>query len=226
MLLSTWSIILSNDPRALSWFAFHPTFNTLAVLCFTFGPFFHNSSPRSNLICASRTGILTLQPTSHPETRAAGLKRHQIANIMGVISILVGASAILAYKTSHGARHFTTWHSVRSPYLPRAARLTSIYSLDLWPDHCFLSHRSGCGWRRKCLVWRCRIWRRSKGQAGVEVSQAVRLHSTAFPPDHCSSRRWLVNMGLRTQCLRRPPRRLYSGTCFPPCIHLFSRQVH
>jgi len=91
LLLSTWSIILSNDPKALSWFAFHPTFSTLAVLCFTFG-------------------IITLQPASHPETRAAGLKRHQIANIMGLISILVGAPAILVYKTSHGAPHFTTWH--------------------------------------------------------------------------------------------------------------------
>jgi hypothetical protein len=39
LLISTWTIVLSNNPKALSWFAFHPTLNSLAVLCFTFGTF-------------------------------------------------------------------------------------------------------------------------------------------------------------------------------------------
>ncbi|KAF8479208.1 hypothetical protein DFH94DRAFT_748426 [Russula ochroleuca] len=92
LLLSTWSIILSSNPGGLSWFAFHPTLNSLAVLCFTYG-------------------ILTLQPTSQPITKAAGLQRHQIAMLTGLLSILLGTSAMLTYKASHGAPHFTTWHS-------------------------------------------------------------------------------------------------------------------
>ncbi len=38
LVLSTWTIILSNDPKNLAWFSFHPTLNTFAVACFTFGP--------------------------------------------------------------------------------------------------------------------------------------------------------------------------------------------
>ncbi|KAI0306766.1 hypothetical protein B0F90DRAFT_1814604 [Multifurca ochricompacta] len=91
LLLSTWTIILSNNPNNLSWFAFHPTLNTLALFCFTFG-------------------ILTLQPTSQPKTKAAGLQRHQFAMGFGFIFILLGTSAIWYNKTSHRAPHYTTWH--------------------------------------------------------------------------------------------------------------------
>ncbi|KAN0124367.1 hypothetical protein V8E52_002016 [Russula decolorans] len=92
LLLSTWTIILSSNPRGLSWFAFHPTLNTLAVSCFTIG-------------------ILTLQPTSQPKTKAEGLWRHQIINSTGLLCIALGSSAMFTYKASHGAPHFTTWHA-------------------------------------------------------------------------------------------------------------------
>jgi len=91
LLLSTWTIVLTNDPRSLAWFPFHPILNSLAVLCFTYG-------------------ILTLQPTSQPKTKAAGLQRHQTAMLTGLPSILLGTSAMVYYKGSHGAPHFTTWH--------------------------------------------------------------------------------------------------------------------
>ncbi|KAH9030671.1 hypothetical protein EDB85DRAFT_1415624 [Lactarius pseudohatsudake] len=91
LVLTTWTVILSNDPINLSWFAFHPTFNTFAIACFTFG-------------------ILTLQPTSQPKTKAAGLWRHQIAMITGFLAIGLGSSAMWYNKESHGAPHITTWH--------------------------------------------------------------------------------------------------------------------
>ncbi|KAI9569040.1 hypothetical protein HD554DRAFT_2021107, partial [Boletus coccyginus] len=90
--LSTWAIIFTNDPTSLGWFAFHPLLQSLAIGCFTYG-------------------ISTLQPTSQPHTKAAGLQRHQIATIyIGVPLILAGGLAIFLQKNSHGAPHFTTWH--------------------------------------------------------------------------------------------------------------------
>ncbi|KAH9981506.1 hypothetical protein BGW80DRAFT_1270544 [Lactifluus volemus] len=91
LLITTWTIILTNDPKSLTWFSFHPTLNSLALLSFTYG-------------------VLTLQPTSQPKTKAAGLQRHQTAMLIGLTSILLGTSAMVYYKGSHGAPHFTTWH--------------------------------------------------------------------------------------------------------------------
>ncbi|KAI9452316.1 hypothetical protein F5148DRAFT_512976 [Russula earlei] len=92
LLLTTWTIILSNDPKTLSWFAFHPSLNTFAVLCFTYG-------------------VLTLQPTSQPKTKAEGLDRHQTAMGIGLTSILLGTTAIYNQKASHHAPHITSWHA-------------------------------------------------------------------------------------------------------------------
>ncbi|KIK06636.1 hypothetical protein K443DRAFT_89334 [Laccaria amethystina LaAM-08-1] len=88
----TWVIVLSNDPRALGWFALHPLLQTLAISLFTYG-------------------ILTLQPTSQPKTKAAGLYRHQVAILLfGLPSILLGTLAVSYNKWLGGARHFSTWH--------------------------------------------------------------------------------------------------------------------
>ncbi|KAF8558487.1 hypothetical protein OG21DRAFT_1595374 [Imleria badia] len=90
--LTTWVIVLSNDPASLGWFKFHPLLQSAAIGSFTYG-------------------ILTLQPTTQPDTKAAGLQRHQIAMIgIGVPLILAGALAVFVHKDSHGAPHFTTWH--------------------------------------------------------------------------------------------------------------------
>jgi hypothetical protein len=91
LVLSTWIIILSNDPKSLGWFAFHPTLNTFAAACFTFG-------------------ILTLQPTSLPKTKAAGLGRHQIAMITGFLALGFGTSTIWYSKESQDADHISSWH--------------------------------------------------------------------------------------------------------------------
>lgn len=54
LVLSTWTIILSNDPKSLGWFSFHPTLNTFAIACFTFGPFITVSFARTNCMRAYR----------------------------------------------------------------------------------------------------------------------------------------------------------------------------
>lgn len=79
-------------------------------------------SPRSSLqVTNIYSAILTLQPTSQPMTKAAGLQRHQIAVLVGLPSILLGTLAMWTYKASHGAPHITTWHAVRASSLPRVA---------------------------------------------------------------------------------------------------------
>jgi len=93
LLIATWIIILSNNPKSLGWFSFHPPLQSLALSLFTFG-------------------ILTLQPTSQPQTKKAGLARHQLFMvILGFPAILLGTTAMVYTKYSHGAPHFTTWHS-------------------------------------------------------------------------------------------------------------------
>jgi len=90
-LVATWAIVLTNDPASLGWAQYHPPLQSLAITCFSYG-------------------ILTLQPTSQPHTKAAGLVRHQIAMGLGGTFILLGALAMIVNKNSHEAAHFTTWH--------------------------------------------------------------------------------------------------------------------
>jgi len=131
LLLSTWTIILSNNPKGLSWFAFHPTLNTFAILCFTYG-------------------ILTLQPTSQPKTKADGLQRHQAAMAIGMVSLLLGSSSVYNYKTLHGADHFTTWHAtfafITASWLIVQA---SIGGATVWADGAIFggAHRAKRLWK-------------------------------------------------------------------------------
>jgi hypothetical protein len=90
----TWIIVLMNGPRQTGWFALHPPLQTLAMLLFAFG-------------------IITLQPTNQPKTKAAGLSRHQIAVfVVGFPSITLGTMAVSYNKWLRGADHFTTWHGI------------------------------------------------------------------------------------------------------------------
>ncbi|KAH7910177.1 hypothetical protein BJ138DRAFT_1153519 [Hygrophoropsis aurantiaca] len=90
--ICTWGITLNNNPTSLGLFPFHPLLQSLALVCFTYG-------------------ILTLQPTSQPATKAAGLKRHQLAMLgVGLPCIILGTSAIILRKWYRAADHFTTWH--------------------------------------------------------------------------------------------------------------------
>ncbi|KAI6036850.1 hypothetical protein BKA83DRAFT_677766 [Pisolithus microcarpus] len=82
--LVTWGIIFANDPKSLGWFAYHPILQSC---------------------------ILTLQPTSQPVTKAAGLQRHQIAMFgIGIPCILAGTAFMIYNKSLHSAPHFTSWH--------------------------------------------------------------------------------------------------------------------
>jgi len=45
-----------------------------------------------------------------PKIKVVGLQCHQIAMLAGLTSILLGTTAMLTYKGSHGAPHFTSWH--------------------------------------------------------------------------------------------------------------------
>ncbi|KAG6897835.1 hypothetical protein C0992_010323 [Termitomyces sp. T32_za158] len=92
----TWAALLTKDPAGAGWFAFHPTLQTLALVSFTY---------------ADGTGIVTLQPTSRPETKAAGLRRHQVAVFfIGFPTIVLGTTAIAYNKWIHSKEHMTTWH--------------------------------------------------------------------------------------------------------------------
>ncbi|TFK42764.1 hypothetical protein BDQ12DRAFT_719608 [Crucibulum laeve] len=92
ILTTTWITVLSNNPTAVGWFAFHPLLQTLAIFLFVYG-------------------ILTLQPTSQPRTKAAGLARHQTAILLiGFPSIFLGTLAVSYNKWLRDANHFTTWH--------------------------------------------------------------------------------------------------------------------
>ncbi|KAF9452841.1 hypothetical protein P691DRAFT_793915 [Macrolepiota fuliginosa MF-IS2] len=90
--VSTWLAILFNNPISFGWFAFHPTLQTLALTCFTYG-------------------VLTLQPTSQPKSKAAGFRRHQTAILyIGVPTITLGTLAVWYNKWLRDAAHFKTWH--------------------------------------------------------------------------------------------------------------------
>lgn len=88
----TWIAVLSNDPPKVGWFALHPPLQTFSLVLFTYG-------------------ILTLQPTSQPRTKAAGLAWHQAAIfLVGLPSILLGTSAVAYNKWINNRQHMTTWH--------------------------------------------------------------------------------------------------------------------
>ncbi|OJA19682.1 hypothetical protein AZE42_06945 [Rhizopogon vesiculosus] len=64
-------------------------------------------------LCTPSPGILTLQPTAHAKTKAAGLQRHQRMMLaVGVPCIALGTVAIEIQKFSRGHRHFATWHGI------------------------------------------------------------------------------------------------------------------
>jgi len=93
IVITTWVVVLSNNPKALGWFAPHPMLQTLALLFFTYG-------------------ILTLQPTSQIRTKKHGLARHQVAMLLfGFLSILLGSIFMIYNKVTHGSDHFTTYHA-------------------------------------------------------------------------------------------------------------------
>jgi cytochrome b-561 domain containing protein 2 len=59
------------------------------------------------------TGIMTLQPTNQPKTKAAGLYRHQLAMLILALPIFtLGTLAVVMNKYVNAKSHFVTWHGV------------------------------------------------------------------------------------------------------------------
>ncbi|KAF7359381.1 hypothetical protein MSAN_01280700 [Mycena sanguinolenta] len=88
----TWVIILVNSPFNVGWFAFHPPLQSLSLALLVYG-------------------IMTLQPTSQPKTKAAGLARHQYAILFAAFpAIFLGTCAVSYNKYLNGAEHFKSWH--------------------------------------------------------------------------------------------------------------------
>lgn len=93
LVITTWTAILANNPAKYSWFAFHPPLQTLALCFFTYG-------------------IMTLQPTYQPKTKAAGFVRHQRAIFfLGTPILFLGTLASALYKIEKGYPQFLTWHA-------------------------------------------------------------------------------------------------------------------
>jgi len=88
-LATTWFMVF--DSGAKSPFFFHPLLQSLGIAVFVYG-------------------ITTLQPATHPKSKAAGLDRHQRAMISGAVLIMLGSTAVVYSKASRNAPHFTTWH--------------------------------------------------------------------------------------------------------------------
>ncbi|KAJ7261395.1 hypothetical protein B0H12DRAFT_1106619 [Mycena haematopus] len=65
----TWVIVLVNNPLDAGWFAFHPPLQSLSLALIVYG-------------------IMTLQPTSQPKTKAVGLARHQYAIFFAAFPII------------------------------------------------------------------------------------------------------------------------------------------
>ncbi|KAJ7582581.1 hypothetical protein C8J56DRAFT_1015355 [Mycena floridula] len=92
ILFTTWVVILTNQP--FGWFALHPLLQSSALFMITYG-------------------IVTLQPTSQPVTKASGLSRHQLAMLYLALPLIsVGTFAVFYNKVAQGKDHFVTWHGV------------------------------------------------------------------------------------------------------------------
>jgi cytochrome b-561 domain containing protein 2 len=116
----SWIAILTNAPVSKGWFALHPLLQSVALLLFSYGM----QAIHWNMFHADRhSGILTLQPTSQPKTKAAGLARHQTAILyLAIPFISFGTFSVWYNKYSNGKSHLVTWHGVR---LHEFSRLTA-----------------------------------------------------------------------------------------------------
>ncbi|KAF5360770.1 hypothetical protein D9756_004697 [Leucocoprinus leucothites] len=93
MTATTWSVVLINGPTSFRYFAYHLLLQPVALACFSHG-------------------ILTLQPTSQPRSKAAGLERHQMSVFnIGFPTITLGTLAIVYNKYLRDYPHFRTWHA-------------------------------------------------------------------------------------------------------------------
>jgi len=91
LLVATWIVTFASG-TSFYWFGWHPLLQSLSLALFAYG-------------------IITLQPTAYPKTKASGLTRHQLAMIVvGFPIAFLGYAAIFATKIINSRAHFTTWH--------------------------------------------------------------------------------------------------------------------
>ncbi|KXN88278.1 hypothetical protein AN958_07737 [Leucoagaricus sp. SymC.cos] len=99
MSLTTWFVVFANGPTSFRYFAYHLLLQPVALALFSYGTSFR--------IC-----ILTLQPTSQPRTKAAGLERHQTSIFtLGFPVVTLGTLAVAYNKYLRDYPHFKTWHA-------------------------------------------------------------------------------------------------------------------
>ena len=118
MTVTTWSVVFVHGATSFRYFAYHLLFQPVALTCFSYGK--GRIHPDSQVLtCVICSGILTLQPTSQPRTKAAGLNRHQTAFLTtGFPVIALGTLAIVYNKYLGGYEHYRTWHAVSSDVFP------------------------------------------------------------------------------------------------------------
>jgi len=98
VVISTWVLVLANDPVAKGVFAFHPPLQSLAIGLFCFG-------------------ILTLQPTSlaQPKAKARGFQRHQLIMLFLGFPCILGGTFAIWYAHTRGSSHHhhaKSWHGI------------------------------------------------------------------------------------------------------------------
>ncbi|KAI7937140.1 hypothetical protein MJO28_016039 [Puccinia striiformis f. sp. tritici] len=89
-IITVWITVLTNQAGI---FTFHPIFQSFALYCFY-------------------QGVIILQPTNTPASKRTGLLVHEAFQLLGSLSIIIGASCIFYNKWSHSASHFTSWHGI------------------------------------------------------------------------------------------------------------------
>ncbi|KAF9049398.1 hypothetical protein BDZ89DRAFT_1057755 [Hymenopellis radicata] len=96
-------------------------------------------------------GILTLQPTSQPKTKAAGLTRHQIAMFCTAFPVVAfGTFAVVYNKFIRDKHHFKSWHgTIGIACMAWIAIQIAIGGCSVW----FGGAAFGGGMKAK-LVWR------------------------------------------------------------------------
>ncbi|KAF4578588.1 hypothetical protein EYR40_001257 [Pleurotus pulmonarius] len=131
-LLVTWYAELSNDPKQHGWFALHPLLQSFSIALITYG-------------------ILTLQPTSQPKTKAAGFARHHLAIFfIAFPSITVGTFAVWYNKHLNGRDHFLSWHGT----LGITCMLWIIFQVLLGGGSVWFGGKAFGGGMKAKLLWR------------------------------------------------------------------------
>ncbi|THH32984.1 hypothetical protein EUX98_g1177 [Antrodiella citrinella] len=129
--VTIWIMALAK-PSSFALFTWHPLMQSLSLALFTYG-------------------ILTLQPTSQPRTKAAGLIRHQLAMIaLGIPVAIVGTSIVIYNKSRNNREHFTSWHGT----FGITVMILSILQVLLGGGSVWFGGRAFGGNPRAKLVWK------------------------------------------------------------------------